>query len=183
MRRCFMRKLDRYPCRTLGWSQGAAFFFVPWQFSHLAHPFLQPSRNRCGIKSGHITNKQILEGECLQRESLWWGWLGKFIFHSYPLSSQGDIWQWLLVLSSVFDFWGEGGGRGSGVMEGGMSILDRCVKAAHSQRSHLILSCPQQCRLGTIILKYDVEEKTIHKVRYPKYCFPLSILLPCGLPW
>ena len=46
-----------------------------------------------------------------------------------------------------------------------MSILDRCVKAAHSQRSHLALSCPQQCRLGTIILKYDVEEKTIHKVR------------------
>ena len=75
----------------------------------------------------------------------------------------------------------KGGGRRSGVLEGGMSILDRCVKAAHTQRSHLALSCPQQCRLGTIILKYGVEKKYINKVSYPQYCFTLSISLPCGL--
>ena len=46
----------------------------------------------------------------------------------------------------------------------------------------LALSCPQQCRLGTIILKYGVEKKYINKVSYPQYCFPLSISLSCGPP-
>ena len=52
-----------------------------------------------------------------------------------------------------------------------MGILDRCVKAAHTQRSHLALSCLQQCRLGTIILKYDKEKKIINKVSYPSFAF------------
>ena len=87
-----------------------------------------------------------------------------------------------MVLSSVFNFWGEGGGSGSGVMEGGMSILDRCVKAAHSQRSHLILSCPQQCRLGTIILKYGVEESIFKKLPTPGIAFFFLFYFLMGFP-
>ena len=34
-----------------------------------------------------------------------------------------------MVLSSVLNFLAEEGGRGSGVMQGGMTILDRCVMA------------------------------------------------------
>ena len=41
-RRHLLRKWDRYLGRTLGWSQGAAFFFVPWQLSYLTRPFLHP---------------------------------------------------------------------------------------------------------------------------------------------
>ena len=63
-----------------------------------------------------------------------------------------------------------------------MSILDRCVKAAHSQRSHLALSCPQQCRLGTIILKYGVEESIFKKLPTPGIAFFFLFYFLMGFP-
>ena len=60
-----------------------------------------------------------------------------------------------MALSLEFNFLAEGGGRGSGVIQRGMSILDRCVKPAHTQGSRLALSCPQQlgADFGAIFLK------------------------------
>lgn len=99
----------------------------------------------CGQRE-HITNGQDIWRRYSYRGTLWWGWQANFIFHSCHVfltfdsqkTSGNGSWlcPWVQLLA-------EGGGRGSGVMQRSMSILDRCVKPAHTQGTRA-LSCPQQ---------------------------------------
>ena len=117
-RRHFLRKLDRYLGRTLGWSQGAAFF-VPWQLSYLTRPFLHPFLIRMVAEKGTYPKwPQIFGGRYLEGLS---GEDDKQISYSilvmcFNFWLSEDIWQWLMALSLVFNFWAEGGGRGSAVI-------------------------------------------------------------------
>lgn len=171
----------RHLGKTLDWSQGAAFSLFPDSYViWLVLFFVLSLIGTSAEKWIYHKWTQIVEGRYSYRGTLLWGWLGNFIpipVLSISLGETPGNGSWFTLSVS---FLAEGGGKGSGAIQGGTSVPDSCVMSkSYPPKFHLDseLTSVMQTWGHYFEMWWRGKKKTTGKVMFPKKCSSSSLSL------
>lgn len=138
MRRCFLKELDIWARLWIGHKELPFSLFPDSCVIWLVFFFVLSLIGMSAEKWIYHKWTQIAEGRYSYRGTLWRGWLGNCIsilVLSISLGETPGNGSWFILSVNCL---AEGGGKGSGVIQGGTSVLNSCVMSeSYPQEFHL----------------------------------------------